>query len=162
MNRLRLWWDKKAKEFVKKHVDIPVNMAMVESHHNRLSDMGQYQNRLNMRILDLKNGYSNLFDMIMGYDKDIGSGGIVHVDGLMQVIRKQDDKIKALEESLEQLNQLVRDMPNVNDMVSKNVFNDAINDVNRDLHLFKQQSRYTGIKENFDVAHKELNNDDII
>lgn len=160
MNKFRGWLDRKAKEFINKHVVIPINMSMVESHHERLSDMGQYQNRLNSKIVELRSGYLNLFDMIMGHDKDLGTGGIVHIEGLMEVVRKQDAKIKALEESLEQFNRFMVGLPKLDDFASKNALNDAINAITNDLDVVREQTRYSGIRENYEVAQEGVDSDD--
>lgn len=148
------WWDKKAKEFVNKHVVIPINMSMVESHHERLSDMGQYQNRLQSQIMSLKSGYMDLFNMIMGEDKDLDAGGMVHVDGLLEVVRKQNKKINELEKALDQLGELAGRLPKINELASKNELISAINGVHNEIDTVKEQIRYSNINENFEVAQK--------
>lgn len=119
MRRLKEWFNKKAKTFVNKHVVIPVNLSLIESHHETLRDIQQEARRLNESVNNQWVQTKDLYKVLMGYVEEDRTGTKYTVKGVIDTLRDQKKEIDQLRAQLDQLSGLAKILPRFDELASK-------------------------------------------
>ena len=120
MRRIKEWFNRKAKKFVNKHVVIPVNMSLIESHHETLRDIQQEIRRLNESVNNQWVQTKDLYRVLMGYVEEDRTGAKYTVKGVIDTLRDQRKEIDQLRAQLDQLSGLAKILPKFDELASKN------------------------------------------
>lgn len=122
MRRLKEWFNRKAKKFVNKHVVIPVNMSLIESHHETLREIQQEVRRLNESVNNQWAQTKDLYRVLMGYVEEDRTGAKYTVKGVIDTLRDQRKEIDQLRTQLDQLGGLAKILPKFDELASKDDF----------------------------------------
>ena len=120
MRRLKEWFNKKAKTFVNRHVVIPVNISLIESHHETLRDIQQEVRRLDTSINHQNIQIKDIYRVLMGYVEEDRTGAKYTVKGVIDTLRDQRKEIDQLRAQLDQLSGLAKILPKFDELASKN------------------------------------------
>lgn len=120
MRKLKEWFNKKAKTFVNKHVVIPVNVSLIESHHETLRDIQQEIKRLDTSIDHHSIQIKDIYRVLMGYMEEDRTGHKYTVKGVIDTLRDQKKEIDQLRAQLDQLSGLAKILPKFDELASKN------------------------------------------
>ena len=120
MRKLKEWFNKKAKTFVNKHVVIPVNLSLIESHHETLRDIQQEVRRLNTSVDNQWVQTKDIYRILMGYVEEDHTGAKYTVKGVLDTLRDQKKEIDQLRAQLDQLSGLAKILPKFDELASKN------------------------------------------
>ena len=131
MRRLKEWFNKKAKTFVNKHVVIPVNMSLIESHHETLRDIQQEIKRLDTSIDHHSVQIKYIYRALTGYMEEDRTGHKYTVKGVIDTLGDQKKEIDQLRAQLDQLSGLAKILPKFDELASKNELIDISTEVKR-------------------------------
>ena len=120
MRRLKEWFNKKAKTFVNKHVVIPVNMSLIESHDTTLRDIQREINRLSAVENNHEERINDIYRVLMGYTEEDRTGYKYTIRGVLDKMRDQEKEIDQLRVRLDQLSGLAKILPRFDELASKN------------------------------------------
>ena len=119
MRKLKEWFNKKAKTFVNKHVVIPVNMSLIESHDLTLRDIQREINRMRAVENNHDEAINDIYRVIMGYMDEDHTGHKYTVKGVLDTLRDQKKEIEQLRAQLDQLSGLAKILPKFDELATK-------------------------------------------
>ena len=120
MRKLKEWFNKKAKTFVNKHVVIPVNLSLIESHHETLRDVQQEIRRLDTAVDRHSIQIKDIYRVLTGYMDEDSTGHKYTVKGVLDALRDQKKEIDRLRAQLDQLSGLAKILPKFDELATKN------------------------------------------
>lgn len=120
MRKLKEWFNKKAKNFVNKHVVIPVNISLIEAHHETLGDIQREIKRLDTSVDHHSIQIKDIYRVLTGYIEEDRTGHKYTVKGVIDTLRDQKKEIDQLRAQLDQLSGLAKILPKFDELATKN------------------------------------------